>query len=69
MRHGKVFAQMKIHGLDGRLGIARGDHRQRQAVQLFADHVILLAELDQLAQFVFQLFAFFAQRQDLPLAD
>ena len=47
----------------------RGEQRERDAVHLLADGVVLLAELDQLAQLALELPAPVPQREDLPLAD
>ena len=69
MRHGEVLAQVVVQRLQHGVQVAGGEQREAQAVHLFADGVVLLAELDQLRELALEHFAFFAQGEDLALGD
>src|SRR5690349_13221944 len=69
MWHGKIFAQAEIDRVQRAADIGRRQERGRDAVHLVADRVILLAELDQLAQLAFELLGLLAKGEGLALAD
>ena len=69
MRDGEIVAQMEIQRMQNRLKRGGGDHRDTETVHLFADRIVLLAELEQLVHFDLELLVLVAQAQHLALRD
>jgi hypothetical protein len=68
VRHREALAQVQRQRGGDLLRRARGEQRQRQRVQLVGNAVVLLAELNQLRQLVFQHAHLVAHRDQLALA-
>src|SRR6185503_6606130 len=68
-RHGEVFLQVEVERARERREVARGGERYREPVDLLADGVVFLAELDQLAEPRLQHLHLVAQRHRLALGE
>ena len=68
-RHLEVFLQAVVEHRERGLEIGRGEQRERRAVHLFADRVVLAAEANELPQPRLDLVVLLAQRHDLALGD
>ena len=69
MQHLEIILEALIENAQGRFEVRGGKERQRRAVQLFADAVVLTAELYQFPQLGFELAVLLAQANDLTLRD
>src|SRR3954467_10821526 len=69
VRHGEVFSQVEVERMRERRKIGRAHQRGGQAMDLFADSVVFLAELDQLAELALQQARLVAQRDRLALSE
>ena len=69
VRHGEMVEEVEVERIEHGVEAGRVDEPARQAVDLLADGVVLLAELDQLAQLVLEQLRLLAHRHQLALAD
>src|SRR5450631_1830459 len=65
----EIILEAVIENAQGRFEVRGGKKSQRRAVQLFADAVVLTAELYQFPQLGFELAVLLAQADDLTLGD
>src|SRR5690606_16472262 len=69
VRHGEVLAQVEVERVRERREIARAYERDREAVNLLADDVVLLAEAHELGELAFDELQLLAQRKRLALGE
>ncbi|MNC86876.1 hypothetical protein D3C83_25630 [compost metagenome] len=69
MRHGEILPETQIDRAQRTGDVTRAEQRHGEPMDFLPDGIVFLAEVDDLAQFRFQLLALFAQADDLAFAD
>ena len=67
MGHREILAQVEVERIGRRREVSRAEQRERKAVHLFADCVVVFAEADEFAELGLEQLHLVPQRYDLAL--